>query len=820
MQYALPNMDNDSGGDTNAWSFTNLDTAPIDLEHSNPNASSATPGNYFGEEHDHASAIDRVFNTQTCFTQDLPDDDMKDDASGVSHSQYSDDANSQDGDAIKVEEDEDTFPTIGKERYNIDLTGDEPLVELRPERVADPIDGSKVEEIIELSDGEDDHETNAADQTECAASAKSKTEPGLSPNPVSRNDTNANENVNTAAARESPARYGNEPSNSNNEQLIRTDDPNVIDLEVLPAIVKEEQGTPPLLWERELGKDTIDLTEPFGGLRPRPRGPDQERFSRMQQQLMKSYVCRRPALGGASTIFKNQNDAQDNTSKQTTLDDDRFEWMSHVIIPPDDSDGYDFHELERIYKTRRKHRKNTLQDDVNFKRAQNKYIQRHKRAAYEADLSDDSQAEKTDGEEEGPSISSMAKISGLGKRPYCKYAEDDDTERALAETLNPSNKELKQSETLKDDALLAAKQREKEWRKERREELYHNMMAGIEAILLRDQMRREKKATNAPEERANTGSKRSRNKKKARNVQLQVKTNKRTKTGRLSNVRSLTTSNVYDDSNANLHKEVLPTVSEKKKKDFLTSLVAQILPEDPDVAKKIQQDRIDIGKATTMLGPRMVKPDGKGSWSVKGMRSSLYHYQVQGSASMKAREESTDEFPKGGLLCDEMGLGKTIQVITTMVAHRQRELDRPKCTLVVCAPALLHQWDAEIKKHSDYQKVLRRIVRHHGSNHFSGTDAESDMERADVILTTYGEVVKSYPHCLLPKDLEGEDEKHARWKLHWENSRGLLHRAFFYRVVLDEAHCIKNHNSQTSVACRALMARHRWAVSGTPIHNW
>ena len=187
---------------------------------------------------------------------------------------------------------------------------------------------------------------------------------------------------------------------------------------------------------------------------------------------------------------------------------------------------------------------------------------------------------------------------------------------------------------------------------------------------------------------------------------------------------------------------------------------------------------------------------------------------------MKAREESTDEFPKGGLLCDEMGLGKTIQVITTMVAHRQRELDRPKCTLVVCAPALLHQWEAEIKKHSDYQKVLRRIVRHHGSNHFSGTDAESDMERADVILTTYGEVVKSYPHCLLPKDLEGKDEKHARWKLHWENSRGLLHRAFFYRVVLDEAHCIKNHNSQTSVACRALMARHRWAVSGTPIHNW
>ena len=41
----------------------------------------------------------------------------------------------------------------------------------------------------------------------------------------------------------------------------------------------------------------------------------------------------------------------------------------------------------------------------------------------------------------------------------------------------------------------------------------------------------------------------------------------------------------------------------------------------------------------------------------------------------------------------------------------------------------------------------------------------------------------------------------------------------FHRIVLDEAQAIKNHFSRTSIACRALMARHKWALSGTPILN-
>ena len=44
-------------------------------------------------------------------------------------------------------------------------------------------------------------------------------------------------------------------------------------------------------------------------------------------------------------------------------------------------------------------------------------------------------------------------------------------------------------------------------------------------------------------------------------------------------------------------------------------------------------------------------------------------------------------------------------------------------------------------------------------------------------------------------------------------------KALFYRVILDEAHKIKNQKSLMSQACRKLNAEYRWYVSGTPVQN-
>lgn len=79
--------------------------------------------------------------------------------------------------------------------------------------------------------------------------------------------------------------------------------------------------------------------------------------------------------------------------------------------------------------------------------------------------------------------------------------------------------------------------------------------------------------------------------------------------------------------------------------------------------------------------------------------------------------------------------------------------------------------------------------------------------------------MRSYPKNEPPIECQTTEEKVAWWKEVYEENRGTLHRIMFHRVVLDEAQAIKNHMSRTSIACRALLAEHKWALSGTPIVN-
>ncbi len=226
--------------------------------------------------------------------------------------------------------------------------------------------------------------------------------------------------------------------------------------------------------------------------------------------------------------------------------------------------------------------------------------------------------------------------------------DDDDDDEEVVPVEIPNSKKPNPAKA----DLSTKKSRAKALQKE----LKSNMLAGIEASLLRDQKRIEDRAAKAVEEvtSSNSGKKPSRKARKAKAPDLSAK---RTKTGRMNNIGSLITSNIYEDSNANLDRQALPVITEKKKKEFMSSLIANIPIEDK---KQANSDRIDILKASTLLGSRKVFHDGNGNWKFKGMKSSLYHYQVTGAAYMKLREIG-EQHPYGGILADEMGLGKTVQ---------------------------------------------------------------------------------------------------------------------------------------------------------------
>lgn len=139
-----------------------------------------------------------------------------------------------------------------------------------------------------------------------------------------------------------------------------------------------------------------------------------------------------------------------------------------------------------------------------------------------------------------------------------------------------------------------------------------------------------------------------------------------------------------------------------------------------------------------------------------------------------------------------------------------------KTTLLVASPALISQWAKEIELHTD---AGLRVIRHMAGYRVNSNRPFELFRQHDIVLTTYHEVLRSYPKNDPPVECQTAEEKIRWWEAQYEEKRGPLHRMMFHRVVLDEAQAIKNHMSRTSLACRALMARHKWALSGTPILN-
>lgn len=205
----------------------------------------------------------------------------------------------------------------------------------------------------------------------------------------------------------------------------------------------------------------------------------------------------------------------------------------------------------------------------------------------------------------------------------------------------------------------------------------------------------------------------------------------------------------------------------------------------------------------------------------------------------------------GGILADEMGLGKTIQMLSLIHSHRS-EIDdftlphskpaasvnnlprlpvsttgivsAPRTTLVIAPMSLLAQWQSEAENASKEGRLIPSpsFIAHTylfatgtlKSMVYYGADKVADLRTLcceantstapDVVITSYGVILSEYTQMTSKKT--GID------------SRGLFSLNWF-RVILDEAHTIKNRQSKTARACYELSAEHRWVLTGTPIVN-
>ncbi|MGA6208231.1 SNF2-related protein [Nocardia testacea] len=170
--------------------------------------------------------------------------------------------------------------------------------------------------------------------------------------------------------------------------------------------------------------------------------------------------------------------------------------------------------------------------------------------------------------------------------------------------------------------------------------------------------------------------------------------------------------------------------------------------------------------------------------SVPGrLKAQLRPYQERGLAWLA----TMNRLGCGAVLADDMGLGKTVQVLALLL--HEREGDRaPGPTVLICPMSVVGNWQREAER---FAPDLRVLV-HHGTGRAQGRDLDAAVAGADLVVTTY---------ALLARDIA--DLSRQRWE----------------RVVLDEAQHIKNAATRQARAARALPARHRLALTGTPVEN-
>jgi len=155
----------------------------------------------------------------------------------------------------------------------------------------------------------------------------------------------------------------------------------------------------------------------------------------------------------------------------------------------------------------------------------------------------------------------------------------------------------------------------------------------------------------------------------------------------------------------------------------------------------------------------------------------------------------------GGVLADDMGLGKTLQTLAWLAwlrdggtgvppvrsdENNSRGQDpRATASLVVCPKSVMDNWRSEAERF--YPGLRVHLWRGEGADELSAARQESEL-----IVINYAQLRALSPDIA---------------RLQWQ------------AVILDEAQYIKNPDSQTAHAARALQSEHRLALTGTPIEN-
>ncbi|MBH8551908.1 DEAD/DEAH box helicase [Nostocaceae cyanobacterium CENA357] len=166
------------------------------------------------------------------------------------------------------------------------------------------------------------------------------------------------------------------------------------------------------------------------------------------------------------------------------------------------------------------------------------------------------------------------------------------------------------------------------------------------------------------------------------------------------------------------------------------------------------------------------------------LQGNLREYQKRGVSWL----EYLERLGLNGCLADDMGLGKSVQVIARLVQEKDLQ-STVLPTLLIAPTSVVGNWQKEIAKFAPHLKTMV----HHGSDRLQDSkEFKLACQQHDVIITSF--------------TLARKDEK-------------LLNSIEWQRLVLDEAQNIKNPKAAQTKAILKLSAKHRLALTGTPVEN-
>lgn len=214
---------------------------------------------------------------------------------------------------------------------------------------------------------------------------------------------------------------------------------------------------------------------------------------------------------------------------------------------------------------------------------------------------------------------------------------------------------------------------------------------------------------------------------------------------------------------------------EGKLSDALRFSLSQKDIEDQAVA-------IDLSPNIEDFFQSIIKRPDKNIPVPSGLRGNLRPYQKRGYTWLSHMRKKG----VGGCLADDMGLGKTIQTIAYLLKDEERLREQP--ALIVCPTSVIGNWKQEIEK---FAPSLRVYI-HHGLERLGEESFAEQSGQFDVVITSYALTVK---------------DAHWMRDITWSS------------LILDEAQAIKNPAAKKSQQLRRFKARHRLALTGTPIEN-